>query len=497
MNKKLFILSKMNKLLKCNYNFKLKNIGSGSYGEVSVVEKDGEKFAYKKIKPDKILKESYFYNPLELDIIFRLQSPYLIRGIDISSHNQCTKEIGIVTEYIDGNLEKDIENIPFKQRKRLMYDITQGLKCMHDNNFLHLDVKLENTLYRKEEQPRCVLIDYGLSSYAPYGIEKGIYTNQGRFTPDFNSPEALPDNEEIHYYNNKNDIWALGLTFCQMIADGSVEYIDEEISSKLNSKSSGNGYRDLSKLQMHLFADKNIDGFLKDYVFHYGPNDIENKDLLIDLLKKMLKVNSKLRCDIYDVVNHPYFKEFQNDRSCFVKVPKLVDNYPYDENYLKGVNNMVKICKQEIPNDSAYILFMAVDIYMRFISNMENYPEAKDDIFKAIEDLPRMCILIANKYFYWSESSENELVQEIDEYILTETLIYRIIGGRIRDERYFSECNNTNEVKFVYKHFIEPVKGGVNPNLYKFLSYNGKEFVESNRIQGSDVMTFNLKIKNL
>jgi serine/threonine protein kinase len=496
----------MDKLTTCNYDFKLKNIGSGSYGEVSVVEKDGQKFAYKKIKVDKILKESFFYDPIELDIIFRLQSPYLIRGDEIMLAKQCTKELGLVTEYIDGNLGKDIDKMSFTQRKRIMYDIAQGLKCMHDNNYLHLDVKLDNTLYRKEEAPRGVLIDYGLSSYAPYGVEVGIYTNSPRYTAEFTSPEGLVDANDMYQYTNKNDIWALGITFCEAIADGQISYVDEEIISGYSSKNETEkemAFKELSKLQMTLFADKNIDNTLEDYVFHYGPKSIEHKELLIDLLKKMLKVNKKLRCDINEVVNHPFFKEYQNNRNCFVKAPKLIESYIFEENHLKGVNEIVRICNDELSKESCYILFMAVDIYMRFLANIKNYSDIMDQIIESINNLPRICVLIANKYFYWSEFLNNEMITEIEGLIFSENLIYKIIDGRIRDERYFCECRNTSEVKFVYKHFIEPkrVSGKItyerNPNLHKFLSYNGKEFMESNRVEGKDTMTFNLTIDKL
>jgi serine/threonine protein kinase len=489
--------------LRCSYDFKTRNIGAGSYGEVSIVEKNGDKFAYKKIKKDKSLKKSYFYNPIELDIEFRLQSPYLIKGEEVTLPKECTpEEVGLVTEYIDGNLGKDVASMPFSQRKRIMFDLVLGLKCLHDNDYLHLDIKIENVMYRKGPQPRGVLIDYGLSSYTPYGVSEGLHTDQGRLSFEYNSPQGTPDKDEYYYYNDKTDVWSLGLTFLDMIADGNFTYLTEDIMENLDvNKSQGKiskSFKELSKYQTYYFADSKIDELLDDFGFKYGPADIDNKDLLKDLLKNMLKVNDKLRYNINQVANHPYFKEFtfRSEKSCFVKQPKLIEPLEHIKvNQVEGVREIIKYCKENLADRSAYILFMAIDIYMRFLHNIHKYHNIENEILEPIKnELTIVCPLIANKYFYWGESSIDPFIEEVEKYINTENLIYKIIDGRIRDERYFNHCKNTNEVKFVYNYFFVKDNG---KNITDFLKYDGEGFMNAHRIRGTDEDTFNMDINQL
>ncbi len=497
---------------KCNYEFKNRNIGGGSYGEVSIVEKDGIKYAYKKIKKDEQLKKSYFYDPIELDISFRLQSPYLVKGEEITLPKECSpEELGLVIEYIEGNLGKDVAKMPFYQRKRIMCDLALGLKCLHGNDFLHLDIKLENAMYRKEHQPRGVLIDYGLCSYAPYGVETGIITNQSRFTFEFNSPQATPTKDELYLYNNKHDIWALGLTFLEIIADGNFAYLTEDIYNNYNSnKSSGNtikSYKELSKYQTYYFSESRIDSLLEDFAFKYGPADIDNKDLLKDLLKNMLKVNEKLRFNIEQVVNHPYFTKdnLVSGRNCFVKRPKILNIEEHIKNdYSKGVLEIIQLSKEKMGRRSCYIMFMAIDIYLRFLANIHKYHDMEQKILNSIEKLPYTCLLVSNKYFHWGEFNNDSFIEELEDRLDEENLIYKIINGCIRDERYFKHCKNVGEVKYMYKYFFNPEI--IHLFIGDYLYQDGEEFMNTHRKffemddkykYDTDDNTFGLNIEDL
>jgi serine/threonine protein kinase len=499
---------------KCKYEFKTKTIGAGAYGEVSIVEKNKIKFAYKKIKKDKQLKKSYFFNPIELDILFRLQSPYLVKGTEITLPKECTpEEVGLVTEFIDGNLGKDVAKLPFESRKRIMCDLALGLKCLHDNDFLHLDIKLENVMYRKEQQPRGVLIDYGLSSYAPYGVKTGILTNQPRFTFEFNSPQAIPTKDELHHYDEKHDIWALGITFLEIIADGNFTYINEDIYNKYyENKKSGNitkVYRELARYQTYYFSDNKIDSTLENFVFKYAPNDVNNKDMLKDLLKNMLRVNENLRYDINQVINHPYFvsDNLVSGRYCFTKetriIPDLnrsIKDIGIDVDYKRGVNEIIKLAKENMKDRPCFILFMAIDIYLRFVSNLNNYSDINDRILRRFENLPYTCLLIANKYFHWGEYNTDKYIDEIEHKIPEENLIYKIINGCIREGRYFKNCKNIGEVKYVFNYFFKDDKY---LHLNEYLAHEGKDFMNEHRKfvklneDEKDDNTFALNIEDL
>jgi hypothetical protein len=205
----------------------------------------------------------------------------------------------------------------------------------------------------------------------------------------------------------------------------------------------------------------------------------------------MLRVNDKLRFNIDQVVNHPYFKKdgLVSDRSCFVKQPKIFKNINIDKS---GVQKIIDIAKKEFESRPCYILFMALDIYIRFVNNLEEYKEKKE-ILNTLTDLPYMCLLIANKYFYWSEFDVDTYIDKIEKRIFEENLIYKIINGCIRDERYFKNCKNTNEVKFVFDYFF----GSNCKNVNEYLMYDGEDFMNEHRVKGNDTNTFALYIKDL
>lgn len=124
----------------CSYERSADIIGEGGFGSVEIVEKNGKKYVYKTILADEG-GESYFYDPIELDIMFRMKSPHLLEGVEIITKGECDKKlIGLVSEYLDGNLADNAGQIPYFDAKKIMHDLALAVKCMHDNKFLHLDI---------------------------------------------------------------------------------------------------------------------------------------------------------------------------------------------------------------------------------------------------------------------------------------------------------------------------------------------------------------------
>ncbi|PNX76356.1 mitogen-activated protein kinase kinase kinase 3-like protein, partial [Trifolium pratense] len=84
--------------------------------------------------------------------------------------------------------------------------ILEGLKYVHENDFVHCDVKLQNILVFEDGNVK--LSDFGLAK------EKGLKNGklECRGTPMFISPEAVNDN----IYESPTDIWALGCAVVEM-----------------------------------------------------------------------------------------------------------------------------------------------------------------------------------------------------------------------------------------------------------------------------------------
>lgn len=452
----------------CEYTFKGKPVGEGTFGIVSVVEKDGKKYAFKRIKGEEKIP-SNFYDPVELDIMFRLKSPYLMQGVDITVEGEChSTDIGIVTEYLDGDVEKNLKKLTYPEKKRMLYDIALGLKCLHDNNYIHLDIKIANVMYRKSPKLQGVLIDYGLASYTPNGIDVGITTNQKRSSFLYSSPEAAKSNsKKMSHYNGKDDIWSLGIAFCEMFSNIDDIFEGIELSNKLNRTDYKTLYSYISKYM----STDNIDSLLDDVVFRKLKIDIVEENNFKKLLKNMLKVDKNSRFNINEVVNDKFFKEFNEKDYCFSKKPNNYSLENVKTEYFKGVLDIMDICKDEIPKETLNILFMAIDIYLRVLS------QASKEQLSMIEDLPWMCVLIANKYFYWSEM-HIEFNNNIIFHIKEENLIYKIIKGSIREERYFDHCRTVTDAQNVLDFFLQDNM----KNIRDYLSYDGANFVKAHGV---------------
>ena len=490
--------------MNCPYKI-TKSIAEGGYGEVFLVKKNGKSYAYKTFLENKSTKKSFIFNPLEIDIIFRLKSPNLIQGEYISLPGECSSRIGFMTRFIKGDLSNIIRYFNFEKRRKIMFDLVKAVKCLHSNNTLHLDIKLDNVKYDGEN---AILIDYGMCSYIPYNVSYGIETPQPRFTLDYTSPQGIADKHDLYFYNDKSDIWALGITFMEIIADGYLDFIPSNIYNLYDyyeeKKDIESFFKEYRKFLFNEMNISNIDKFMDKNVFKYCSVKIPEKNTLIDLLKNMLNINDKKRFNIDDILKHPFFDKEDKENICQFLKPI---NYEIKNiEYLDGVSKIDLLCKSILGDENCYILFMAIDIYLRYITRMDDYIDfGSKSISK--NKLIRLCVLISYKYFRWDEYSYDDLIRELDNiYSSEENIIYKVLDGRIRDERYFTNCNNISEVKFLYSHFIKINDKNINElnihtkynlNILNYLNNDGFEFMNQHRFVNNNKEIFNLSISNL
>ncbi len=454
----------------CEYEFKSKPIGEGAYGQVSIVERRGKRYVLKKLVSKKN-EESMINNPVELDILFRLNSPHLVKGYDITVVGECDKkDMGIVTEYVEGDIFNDRKKFTFEQKKKIMYDIACGLKCLHDNNYLHLDIKLENTLYHKEPNVRGVLIDYGFCSFCPQGVEIGIDLVNEVGSQDYLSPKILNKyGKDSVRFNNKDDIWSLGMTYCILLSSmGDVFFDLGEISDK-NTKEDAKILYDYFKYYM---SENHIDTYIRKNILNK-----KSDENLVDLLKGMLSLDEDKRLSINQVVNHPFFKSYENKSYCYPSGLEMISLENIKDKYFEKIYNIVYTAKELIPDRDPLIVFMAIDIYLRFIDKVT--PE----VLAKIKHPEVISLLIAAKYFSWGI-----LQEKFDDMILAatkeENIIYKVINGIVKNERYYTNCKYIEDVKFIYTTFIDKKYESFNPNLRHYLNKDGKTLIEKYRPVG-------------
>jgi serine/threonine protein kinase len=91
---------------------------------------------------------------------------------------------------------------------RMMYGMCQGLKDLHDNGILHLDLKPENIIIKNDEIP--VIIDYDLSCIRDECEDVGVAGTRGYIAPELFLGEAA---------TAKSDVFGLGGVFFSIVTD--------------------------------------------------------------------------------------------------------------------------------------------------------------------------------------------------------------------------------------------------------------------------------------
>ena len=278
----------------------IKSLGSGDFGEVFLSTKKGRNkyFAAKKI--DRITAdqtEIIKYLKTELSILKKLNHPNIVKLEEVKA----TKDnYYIVMEYINGGgivkcLEKYMNKYgkPFSEEivQYLMRQIVDAIKYIHSLNIIHRVIKSKNIMIKFENEidklnlnmmrAKVKIIDFDFSCYTKNGL---AYTIVG--SPMYMDPlilNALYDNKPTQGYDEKIDIWSLGVLCYELFVGHSVfnaESLDELV--KMVENGAYNIPINLSKE-------------------------------VVSFLNGMLQYEAKNRYSAEELANHPFLKKRVQD----------------------------------------------------------------------------------------------------------------------------------------------------------------------------------------
>ena len=117
----------------------------------------------------------------------------------------------LIMEYVEGdNLEDYINKIsgpiPEEIATAMMKEILSAIHYAHQQKVVHLDIKPSNIMITKEGDIK--ILDFGISADLNQEM-----SNRRMGTPMYMSPEQIYGRG----VNHKTDIWALGITYHQML----------------------------------------------------------------------------------------------------------------------------------------------------------------------------------------------------------------------------------------------------------------------------------------
>ncbi|KAK6782698.1 hypothetical protein RDI58_020494 [Solanum bulbocastanum] len=205
---------------------KLKVLGSGSYGTVSLAAStnvDSSSTIYAAVKSAEVSRSSSLQE--EGKILQALRgSEYVVEcfGEDVSVENG-KNTYNLMLEYAAGGTLHDLickSNMSLRESEAAYYafQLLEGISHVHNKGFIHCDLKPANILVfpPTEKYMRLKLADFGLSlkSTETHDDSSKKHPHHHRGTLAYASPESVTS----EVYTKDVDIWALGCIVIEMIA---------------------------------------------------------------------------------------------------------------------------------------------------------------------------------------------------------------------------------------------------------------------------------------
>jgi len=192
----------------------LETLGEGASGKVY-------KASHKKAKFDIAIKVIHLSNhqlledlDKEINVLLKCKSPLVVAYYG-SFMNEDAEEVWILMDYCSMGSVKDVMKLikePLNERQcaYVLQQVLLGLVYLHKENILHLDIKAANILLSETGEVK--LADFGVSEQLR---DVNMFIDAVDFvgSPLFMAPEVIRKDK----YNNKADIWSLGITIIEMV----------------------------------------------------------------------------------------------------------------------------------------------------------------------------------------------------------------------------------------------------------------------------------------
>jgi cell division cycle 2-like protein len=310
---------------------RLSKIDEGTYGVVSKAQDKatGDIVALKQVKmSEDLCKEGFPVTALrETNVLLALDHPNIIKVREMVVGSSADK-IYMVMDYAENDLKAVMEKKmtqPFLQSevKYLMKSLLSAIAYMHENWYIHRDLKTSNLLY--DSKGVLKVCDFGLARH--YGSPIRAYT-QLVVTLWYRCPELLLG---ATTYSTAVDMWSIGCIFAEIIlmkplfpGRGEIDQIDQ-IFKLLGCPNEENwkGFSQLPNVQNIRWKWQKQNRLREKFPISSFSGGSSLSNAGFDLLNRLLEYDPKKRISARDALKHEYFKE-----SPFPKPEELMPTFP-------------------------------------------------------------------------------------------------------------------------------------------------------------------------
>lgn len=223
-------------------------IGRGTYGIVYKYDRPGTVWEGSVLKRNLVEENVSFMGSIrELDILAQLKGhTNIVELTGISNTDQISifkrdldeekKEgddikddvIHFIFEKAETDMAHFMNHITPYYIKYFLYDILQGIKYIHDKNYIHRDIKPANLLIFKEDRDEITPKGRRYIKFCDFGLSKPLL-NHKSYTPRlmtywYRAPEVCFREP----YDTKVDVWSIGLILYEMLS-GKPLFLDLKI----------------------------------------------------------------------------------------------------------------------------------------------------------------------------------------------------------------------------------------------------------------------------
>ena len=443
-------------------------IGTFSKVKLGINKYTKEKVAIKLLEKNKITEKSDLERIFrEMSIVKTLNHPNIVKTHEIFDNE---KYYFMIMDYCPGGELFDyiVKKIRLNEEESsfFFYQIINAVEYIHSKGIVHRDLKPENLLLNDKNKLK--IIDFGLSNYFFPDSEKNLLKTPCG-SPCYAAPEMVSGN---NYNGFKTDIWAIGIILYAMLV-GYLPFEDND--------------NDIL-FQKILECDLEFPDFLSN--------------LSIDIITKILNVDSDKRYTIQDIKKHMFYlngkkvyqKVFGNEiNDNLINKEKLIFNRKISTENLIGKKNR----KSELVNylDSGY------KSNRHFVKKIENNSSMNEKnniklIFtdfsnyqskrnNKIEKIPK--ISFNSQMGYQNENKENIKINNL--FIRNNSkrgVVNKIISNNNEKEnRLFSEGKNTRNLKLLNKERLNHFKISI-LNKDKKKIFLKSEYKYNNKIDPSN-----------